>query len=440
MRSILLFLVLLAAPTAYAQEPETAFVGATVLRMDGSPPLLDGTVVVRGDRITAVGPRASVPTTGARVVDVSGRWILPGLWDMHVHALYDAAVVDTLFGLLIGNGVTGIRDMGGRLDVLESVRARVRAGEILAPRIVSAGPVLDGPEPVIPEISWRIATATEGRAAVDSLAAAGVDFVKVYTLLPRDAFFAVMERARDLDLPVSGHVPGEVTPIEAARAGMRSIEHLRAEIEPYCTRAEPSACDEPFEVFGEEETYQTPTLAVRRNRAFLDDSTEVRKHYLRYAPPSLLAEWEAARTARLERGEAYFVEARERHADEVFVTGKLDEAGIPILAGSDAGALFSLYGFALHDELELLVGAGLEPVEALRAATSEAARFLGLQDSLGTISPGSKADLLILDADPLADIANTRRIHAVVLDGRLLAREDLDELLDRQTGAEKKKS
>jgi len=431
MRPIPLLLVLLAVVSvARAQEPATAFVGATVIRMDGSPSLADGVVLIGGDRIAAVGPRDSIAIEGAEVVDARGLWILPGLWDMHVHALYDPALVDRLLGLLVANGVTGIRDMGGRLDVVLDVRRRIRAGELLAPRVVAPGPVLDGPEPVIPEISWPVATAGEGRAAVDSLAAADADFVKVYTLLPREAFFAVVERARERALPVAGHVPAAVTPIEAARAGMRSIEHLRSEIEPYCSRTEPAACDEPFAVFREMDTWQTPTLAVRRNRAFLDDSTAVWKPYLRHAPSSLLTEWQAERAGRLERGEEYFADARERHADEVFVTGELHEAGIPILAGSDAGALFSLHGFALHDELELLVAAGLEPEDALRAATSEAARFLGLQGSLGTITAGKKADLVLLEGDPIADIRNTRRIHAVMLDGRLLSRAELDRLLE----------
>ncbi len=427
---ILAFLTLLTLPaTTLAQEPSVALVGGTVLRMDGSPPLVDGVVLLHGDRIVAVGPRDSVPTADATIVDTAGRWVLPGLWDVHVHALYDPTLVDRLLGLFLANGVTGIRDMGGRLDVLAEVRARVAAETLLAPRIVAAGPILDGPEPIIPEISWPIADADEGRAAVDSLAAAGVDFVKVYTMLPRDAFFAVARRASELGLPFAGHVPAEVTPIEAARAGMASIEHLRSEIEPFCTRQDPAACDAPFAAFREEGTWQTPTLWVRHNRAFLDDSMAVWRPYLRYAPPSLLGEWRAAYVERQSRGPDYFAGARARHADEIYVTGRLHDAGIPILAGSDAGSLFSLHGFGLHEELALLVEAGLPPIDALRAATSGATRFLGLADSVGTIRPGMRADLVVLAGDPLADIRNTRRVLLVVLAGRVLARSDLDALL-----------
>jgi imidazolonepropionase-like amidohydrolase len=418
---------LLAIREAPAQD--LAIVGATVIPMDGSRPIPDATVIVRGDRIVAVGPRDSLEVGDAEVIDGSGRWLIPGLWDMHVHALFDPALVDRLLALFVANGVTGIRDMGGRLDVLDDVRARVRTGALLAPRIVAAGPILDGPEAVHPEVSWTIETAEEGRQAVDSLAVAGVDFVKVYSMLPREAFLAIAERARERGLPVAGHVPLSVTPIEGARAGMKSIEHLRTELEPYCSRRDPAACDEPFAVFRELGTWQTPTLLVRRNRAFLDDSTTLWSAEMRYAPKALIDEWRAERSGRLERGEEYFAAAREHHAEERFVTGKLHQAGIPILAGSDAGVTFSLHGFSLHEEMELLVESGLKPEDALQAATSDAARFLGAADSLGTIAPGKKADLVLLDGDPLADISNTRRIHAVVINGRLLTRADLDHLL-----------
>lgn len=379
--------------SARAQEPDLAFVGGTVIRMDGSPPLADATVLVRGDRIAAVGPRDSVAVgEGATVVDATGAWLIPGLWDMHVHALFDAELAGPLLKGLLAHGVTGIRDMGGPLEVLLEMRARIAAGELPGPRIVAS--------------------------------------VKVYTMLQREAFFAVVDAARERGLPVAGHVPGEVTPIEAAEAGMRSVEHMRSEIELFCTRADPSACDPVFAAFRERDVWQTPTLLVRRNRAFLDDSTTVYGPGVRRAPRMLRDMWGATRASRLERGPEYFEEARAHHREERWLAGELHRAGIGVLAGSDAGALFAVHGVSLHQELALLVEAGLEPQEALAAATSDAARFLGVDDSLGTIAPGKKADLVLLDADPLQDIAHTRRIRAVVRDGRMLDRAALDRLKD----------
>ncbi len=427
--SLLVVAIVALSGSARAQEPDVAFVGGTVIRMDGSPPLADATVVVRGDRIAAVGPRDAVAAgEGATVVDATGAWLIPGLWDMHVHALFEADLVEPLLGRLVANGVTGIRDMGGPLEVLVGTRREIGSRDLLAPRIVASGPILDGPEPVDPEISWAIETPEQGRAAVDSLARAGVDFVKVYTLLPREAFFAVAEAARERGLPVAGHVPASVSPVEAAEAGMRSIEHLRSEIEPFCVRADPSACEPAFAAFRERDVWQTPTLVVRRNRAFLDDSTTVYGPDVRHAPPMLRDLWAGIRASRLERGSEYFEAARARHREERWLAGELHRAGIGVLAGSDAGALFTPHGASLHDELALLVEAGLEPVEALAAATCDAARFLGVDDSLGTIAPGKKADLVLLDADPLQDIAHTRRIRAVVFDGRVLDRTALDRL------------
>ncbi|NIP79163.1 MAG: amidohydrolase family protein, partial [Gemmatimonadetes bacterium] len=188
-------------------------------------------------------------------------------------------------------------------------------------------------------------------------------------------------------------------------------------------------CDAPFRAFREHGVWQTPTLVVRRNRAFLDDSTVVPGPGVDRAPEALRAEWSATRASRRERGREYFAAARDRHREERWLTGRLDAAGIPLLAGSDAGALYSVHGFSLHEELELLVAAGLSPAGALRAATVGPAAFLGARDSLGTIAEGSRADLLLLEADPLEDIRNTRRIRAVVLRGRYLGRPALDSLL-----------
>jgi imidazolonepropionase-like amidohydrolase len=395
--------------------------------------LRDHAVLVRGDRIERVGADAAVSaglTAAVRQIDAKGRYLLPGLWDMHVHALWDPIVTTTVLPLLITQGVTGIRDMGGTLDVLHLARAGVAEGRMPSPRLVAAGPMLDGPEPVDPSISIAVGTEGAAVAAVARLANAHVDFVKVYTLLPAPAFRAVIAEAARHGLPVSGHVPADVSPVAAANAGMHSIEHMRAELGGYCTRATEAACEPAIAAFRTHGTWQVPTLGVRRARAYLDDpawATDVR---LADEPRKLRETWLAARRARVrQKGEAGFRTMRREFDDERWLAGHLHRRGVRLLAGSDAGADFSFHGYGLHDELAQLVQAGLSPLEALRAATVDAAAFLGRPGLTGQVRAGAEADLVLVDDDPLVSVANARRIHAVMTRGRWLPRSDLDRIL-----------
>jgi hypothetical protein len=345
-----------------------------------------------------------------------------------VHALWNPAVRATFFPLFVANGVTGIRDMGAPLVQMLVGRADVRAGRVVGPRVVAAGPILDGPEPVDPSISMAIGDSTAARLAVDSLARAGVDFIKVYTLLPRDAFFAVMDDARQRGLPVAGHVPAEVTPVEAADAGMKSVEHLRSELGGLCDPTVAGACDSVFAAFRTHGTWNTPTLAVRRAGALGYDERVVDTTLLRYMPAIVRGFWERARDAARTRSLEERARLLNRTARERALASALHAAGLPLLAGTDAGDRFAFPGFTLHDELALLVDAGLSPMEALQAATLNPATYLDAADSLGAVAPGKLADLVLLDANPLDDIRNTRRIAAVVLNGVLFDRAALDRL------------
>lgn len=389
------------------------------------------TVVFAGARITAVGPTAEMALPrGTEVFDGRGLYVIPGLWDMHVHALWSPEIPGTFLPLFVALGVTGIRDMGGRLDVLTTTRDLLRAGDQPWPRVIAAGLVVDGPQPVEPSISIPVGDASSARAAVDSLARAGVDFIKVYTLLPGEAFFEVVAAAGRIGLPVAGHVPGAVTPEEAARAGQRSIEHLRDELELLCSPRNVRQCEELAEVLRAERTWLTPTLVPLRMKAYFDDPALLADERLRYIGPELQREWRALRESKLSRGLAYRDEKRQRYSDALWVTRFFADQNVGLLAGTDAGVAFSYPGFSLHDELTLMVEAGVSPLAALRSATLGPAEFLGARDSLGAIAVGHTADLVLLRANPLADIAATREIEAVVLRGRILDRRRINEILN----------
>ncbi len=419
-RPLLLLWLLLTLPACTHSRPvDLALTHASVIDVETGAIRRDKTILIAGDRIVEAGgvrPRAT------RVVDVGGRYVMPGLCDMHVHTLWDPAVRNTFLPLFVAHGITSVRDMGGTLAITNEVRAEIAKGTLIGPRIAAAsGPVLDGPEPVDPSISIAVATVDDARAAVQQLARARVDFIKVYTLLPRDAFFAVMDEARKAGLTVAGHVPADVTPAEASNAGMKSFEHMRSEIALYCSRDQPADCEALMQTFLKNGTWQTPTLAVRRARAYIEDPAKASDSRLQYLPKELRAIWLKNRASKLTRPPAYFAEIKKQHENEIWLAGVLHRHGVPLLAGSDAGADFSYPGDTLHEELELLVTAGLTPLEALQAATTAPAKFLG--------QTAKHADFVILDANPLDDIRNTRSIRGVVLAGRYLDRAALDALI-----------
>lgn len=425
-------------PAARLAEPPIAITHVTLIAMTGAPPLADATVVTRGDRIVAAGASSAVAVPrDARVIDGTGRFLIPGLWDMHVHLTHAG---EGALGVLVANGVTGVRDMGGDLTTLRRWRGEIERGERVGPRIVMAGPLLDGPGHLT-EDRVIVSTAAQGVRAVDSLHALGVDFIKVYEYLPRDAYFGIASEARRLGVPFAGHVPRGVSPIEAADAGQRSFEHLRGVPLP-CPRmmaflghlagdAMPPCGDDGdrrkvFARMIRDGTWAVPTLVsylgVARS-AQRDADADPR---LAYASPALRARWRA----QLARWPSAVPQSYKHTLFDLYLktTVQAHRAGVPMLAGSDLGNPYVIPGFALHDELGLLVRAGLSPREALASATSLPARFFGT-DSIGRIAPGAVADLVLLDADPLADVRSSARIAGVMTRGRWLDRSALDRLL-----------
>lgn len=421
-----------------AETPTLALRDVTVVDvMDGSL-YPNQTVLIAGDRITTVGPMGEVDVpNGTEVVDAAGGYLIPGLWDMHVH-ITDAT--ELALPVLLANGVTGVRDAGGDLALLRRLENERATGERIAPRLVTPGSYVDSDK----GIPYRLVveTAEDGRAAADSLGQAGVDFIKIHNGVPRVAYFALVARARELGLPVVGHIPLEVAPEEAARAGQAGVEHFvslfegtlrerfAADPEGLMRRYVESGLDTLMALFAESGVWFTPTAytyCIRAERGELASHPDPR---LRYVAPSLKAQWDAWYPAREQDSIPEIVAARKRFFQiGLDVVRVAHEAGVPLLAGTDLAARDMLPGFHLHDELAAMVEAGLTPYQALQTATWNPARFLGRTNELGTIDVGKLADLVLLDANPLEDIGNTQRIRAVVVNGRLLNRAVLDEML-----------
>jgi len=412
---------LVAAPHLSAQVADPALLirNVTVIHPEaGARPGLD--VLVSGNRIAAVGPTGSLAAPPAtRTVDGSGRFAIPGLWDMHVHL---SVAGESALPQFVAHGVLGVRDMGSDpWEPLRRHRADALAGRRVGPRIAIAGPIVDGPTPSWP-LRITAASPEQGRAAVDSLAIAGTDLVKVHAQLDRPTYFAIAAHARRLDIPFAGHVPNGVTGLEALAAGQRSLEHLTG-VPPAAT----PGFDSTARALVERGAWVTPTLLVYWTLAHREDDAVRNDPRAATISASAREFWEYQKTGwsgdmtipAMERGLAMMRGS----------VGALASAGVKLLAATDLAFVYTYPGSSLHEELSLLVGAGLSPLQALAAATIEPARFLGRERELGSIAPGMLADLVLLDADPLADIANTRRIAAVVANGRLFDHAALDELL-----------
>ena len=300
--------------------------------------------------------------------------------------------------------------------------------------------------------SIAVGNEEEGRKAVREVKQWGADFVKVYSLLPRDAYFGIADESKRQGISFAGHVPFAVSAAEASDAGQKSIEHLtgiligcsyketqlrneivkakspgarfrREGVELLETFSDRKAKD-LFERFAKNQTWQCPTLTVLRSNAYLGDQSFRIDPRLKYVPRPMRERW-GQRIAN--RNDSDY--AKKVFKKEVEIVGAMQRAGVPLLAGTDTGNPFCFPGFSLHEELALMVIGGLTPSEALRAATLNPAKFLGLEKTLGTIEPGKIADLVLLDADPLADIRNTQRINAVISNGRLFDRNALDKML-----------
>jgi len=465
-------LAAVACSCAAPQENGLAIVHATVIDMAGGPPLADRTVLVRGQRLSVVGPSAAVAVPrGTPIVDATGRFLIPGLADMHVH-LTAAGEPDgsrrVFIPLLVANGITAVRDMGGYLESLAPLREEIRQGRRLGPAVVYAGPYLDGSPPSF-EPSRVVLDGVQASREVRQLALDGVDFIKVQSMLNREAYFAAADAAKREHIPFVGHVPDRVTAAEAAGAGQGSIEHLTNVLRA-CSRDEPGLIREQFYVPREEETteaaharivrwqqrlldsfseasadrlmatlrdknvWQTPTLVLLASNAFPTlDSTDGKDSRLAYIPRATLDIWSRGRAERMRFvGQAESRLRAQLYAKSARLVGRMEGAGVKVLAGTDSPAPYVFPGFSLHDELGRLVEAGLTPYQALEAATRNPAVFLGVEKDSGTVAAGKFADLVLLDGNPLDDIGNTRRIRAVVVRGKLLDRTALDGLLDQE--------
>jgi len=404
------FLIWLALPLAAG----TAIQDVTVIDVAAGTARPHMTVVIDEGKISRVGAAASTALpAGTQIVPGKDKFLIPGLWDMHVHLYYKQYLP-----LFVAYGVTGVQDMGSDFSKVSQWRDEIEKGTAIGPHILTSGPPVDGGASDDPKLPLLVArTADQARVAFDQLYKMDVDFIKVLSRLPRDAYFALAEQARHWDLRMVGHIPSGVTAQEAVEARQKSLEHMFGITKSVSSEEEAVKFFERCTLTG---TRVSPTLVLWLRMSHMDDPRLMSDPRLASIPAAIRDTWpdvsdEPSLKAQVWR--IYRLVALARRAKT------------EILAGTDTGDPYVAPGAALYDELEQLVEAGLTPREALEAATLAPARFFEAEKAMGSVEKGKLADMVLLNGNPLDDIRNVGKVQAVFTHGRYYARKDLDRML-----------
>lgn len=419
-------------------------------------------VIINGDKIQTIMPHGESQFKSKNLLNGEGKYLIPGLWDMHVHT----GDADIFFPLYVANGITGVRDMGGGLEQstgnlsvkfekLSGWKSQVTRGERLGPEFILAGAMIDGSPTYWPG-NIGVTDSISIHEAVRQQKELGVDFIKVYHNLNPEQLSEVAHASKKNNIKFAGHIPIMFPPMEtltkASSLGQSSIEHMiqvqvaisQGEIQVHNFMDVADACQKIinridlekeqrlYEVFKKNETWLTPTVSVWWGVGQLDqEHEEVFENWLQYIPKNISNEWNRnpfQDTQLINHSPKDYETFREATLSMAKVAKRMYDSGVNLMAGSDSENPMIVSGYGLHKELELLVEGGFSPVEALRLATINPAKFLE-RDDIGQLAPNFKADIIILDDNPLNDIRNTTHISGVILRGKSITRERLDQML-----------
>jgi len=438
MLSCLVLAALIPTP-AFCQE-RLAVVNVTVISGTDQPPLEHATVVVQGRKIISVSGTIIPFPEKTTVVDGTGKYLIPGLWNNDLHGpSFDTA--KPLLADLVSFGITTVRDMGASLPDIVRLRQATASGAFLGPRLFVAGPLMEGPIPIQMALIVSLYSETQAREEVKELKRQGVDYIEVDTSLTPELYAAIADESKRQSLPLVGHIPATISANEIVTAGQIDVEHLGGRFlnvliacssdEPYFRQVTATTYNDVLTAVKEKRQAEEPQFKAgfdTRPLATFDEK-KAQRLYALYAKNGIAQTptlhvlktlWDTNKDGDklneedLQLGNKIFTK-------DLAVIGAMKRAGVPILAGTDGP--YGGGGDALHDELELLVQAGLSPLQALQAASRDSAIAMGVAKEVGTIEPKKDADFLLLDSDPLKDITNTRKISAVILHGQLFSKD-----------------
>ncbi|MEO5977065.1 MAG: amidohydrolase family protein [Chryseolinea sp.] len=458
---VLLFIVISCTPTEKEYKGDLIISNVNIIdvRKGGIIQAMD--VIINGDTITQIVKHGGTFTHNSKVIDGTDKYLIPGLWDMHAH---DWFAYKEFTPMLLANGVTGVREMFGELDRVKEIKDSLATGKLDGPRIISSGQIIDG-SPAAWQGSVEVTSGEQGRVLVRKQLAEGADFIKVYSLLNKDVYQSIAGECKKLNVSMSGHIPIKVKLEEAISSGHQSAEHFFGILE-YCSSKRDSFYtslqNEKFkgfemdkftsrlkfitdtfdssrvkplvELLQNNNMWMTPTSVVNRSAAFLNDSTFTNDKRIIYMPAFITEMW-----TRSKRSKEDFDVERKWYKLGLSIMKRMVNGNVKFLAGTDFGNPYVFPGFSLHDELEIYVrDAGFTPLQSLQTATINPAIFLRSRG--GVVEEGKSADLVLLSANPLDEITNTKLVDGIVLrgvyhDGTIL-KKNLEALAKRDTSNE----
>lgn len=400
-------------------KSDTAFLiikNINVVDVNSGKVLKNKDVVVKGQFIYFVGSSFSEKTSAStKFIDGKGKYICPGLWDMHFHLCFDKGNDTLLYPALLKNGITGIRDMGGDLRIMNDFKRSTKEYKL---SIYGAGPIIDGNPPVYPDFSLPVDSGSDITKHLDSLRNNGSDFFKTYSLIKQEQLEEISVYCKKNNFQFAGHLSEYVKPEKSIALGQKSIEHLNGLDEIW----NESKCrfDSLTDIMLTHQTYVCPTIITYQLKTKLRDSTIINKAYSEYISATLSNEWKITWAKRVERHKKLenWDALDKTYLSQLKLINRLNQKGVMILAGSDfAGMPYVYPGIGLHQELKLLTKAGLSDYEALKTATINPAIFMSKQNLYGSIAAGKYADMLILEKNPLDNIDNLQTIELVITKG-----------------------
>lgn len=477
-------LVSLAILFLFACQPSTVlFENAICIENISTIDPLDGlkenqTVIIKEGKIHQIASSNElILSPKNKIIDGTGKFMIPGLWDAHVHFAFMEELAPSMLDLFLAYGITSVRDTGGEIGFVKEWKDKATANPTTAPRVMIAGPLLDGTPNVYdgsdaghPPLSVGLNSVEAVKNQVIFLDSLGVDLLKAYEMLTPEQFSMITKLAKEKGLKVTGHVPLSMDVISASNAGLNSMEHMR-NLELSCAsnsedlwkqrlelldfgKADPGGilrsrihaaqrsnaienydenkANEVLQVLAKNETWQIPTLALNTGSVRRPFARPEFQESFQYLPDSIESKWKSAIEDRADRTLSAF--DHDYHQWKMNMVSKIHSAGIDIMAGTDCPIFFLTPGRSLHEELAVLVEAGLSPLDALKTATFNPAKYFNMENELGSIKENQWADLLILNANPLEDIENTLDINSVIKQGKYHAPEDLKKIFDGLKG------